>query len=260
VLVSGLEVENLAAGIAANAKGLPDAAAGTFLGGATFLALAVSGAAALIAPIRAGLPRRVYVLTALAPLPLLAVALDGTISRLDGGLLTAWSVVALIALARSGGTREDVPTRRARFGFARLLAGLGLLTVGGELLGEGIQRAINRFGVSQALLGNTVIAASVEAEEVARVVVPGRRGRGDVALGNVLGTIVHFVAFNAGIMALVRPLELGDDTLRFYLPAAVASTALLAVVAATRPALGRAEGACLIGVYVAYLTVAIWIA
>ena len=259
MLVSGLEVENLAAGIAANAKGLPDAAAGTFLGGATFLALAVSGAAGLIAPIRAGLPRRVYVLTALAPLPLLAVALDGTISRLDGGLLTAWSIVALVALARSGSTREEVPTRHARLGFARLIAGLGLLTVGGEMLGEGIQRVINRFGVSQALLGNTVIAASVEAEEVARVVAPGRRGRGDVALGNVLGTIVHFVAFNAGVIALVRPLELGDETIRFYLPAAVAATALLAIVAAARPVLGRAEGGALVACYAAYVTAAVLI-
>ena len=60
VLLSGLELENLVAGIAANAKGLPDAAAGSFLGGATFLALGVAGAAALIAPIRPGLRRRVH--------------------------------------------------------------------------------------------------------------------------------------------------------------------------------------------------------
>ena len=259
VLLSGLELENLVAGIAANAKGLPDAAAGTFLGGATFLALGVSGAAALIAPIRPGLRRRVYILTAVAPLPLLAVALDGTISRLDGGLLTAWSIVALVALARSGGTQAELPTPRPRYGFARLLAGLGLLTVGGELLGEGILRVVDRFGVSEALLGNTVVAASVEAEEVARVAAPGRRGRGDVALGNVLATIVHFVAFNAGVMALVRPLELGDDTLHLYLPAAVASAALLALIAATRPALGRVEGGLLVACYAGYLTAAVLI-
>jgi cation:H+ antiporter len=242
-----------------NAKGLPDAAAGTFLGGATFLALAVAGAAALIAPIRAGLRGRVYVLTALAPTPLLAVSLDGTISRLDGGLLTAWALVALVAIARAGGTREELPAGRPRFGLVRLLAGLGLLTVGGDLLGEGIRRLVDRFGVSQALLGNTVVAASVEAEEVARVVAPGRRGRGDVALGNVLGTIVHFVAFNAGFIALVRPLELDDDTLRFYLPAAVAATALFALMAAVRPVLGRIEGAALVACYAAYVTAAVLI-
>jgi cation:H+ antiporter len=260
VLVSGLELENLVAGIAANAKGLPDAAAGTFLGGATFLALAVAGAAAAIAPIRARLPVRVYALTVLAPLPLLAVALDGTISRRDGGLLAAWSILALVAIARAGGRRAELEAGPRRFGLLRLLAGLGLLTVGGELLGEGIRRVVERFGVSEALLGNTVVAASVEAEEVARVVAPGRRGRGDVALGNVLGTIVHFVAFNAGVIALVRPLELGDDTLHLHLPAAVGATALLALVAATRPVLGRLEGGFLLAAYVAYLAAAVWIA
>ena len=81
-----------------------------------------------------------------------------------------------------------------------------------------------------------------------------------MALGNILGTIVHFVAFNAGVIALVRPLELGDDTIRFYLPAAVAATALFALLAATRPALGRVEGGVLLAGYCAYLTTAVWIA
>jgi cation:H+ antiporter len=257
VLVSGFELENLAAGIAANAKGLPDAAAGTFLGGATFLALAVAGLAALIAPYRAGLPTRVYVWTALAPLPLLALALDRTISRLDGGLLAAWSIVALVAIVRAAHVREPLESGRRHFGLARLLAGLGLLTAGGELLGDGIRRVVDGFGVSEALIGNTAVAASVEAEEVARVVAPGRRGRGDLALGSVLGTIVHFVALNAGVIALVRPLELGADTVHLHLPAAAAATALLVLVAAVRPVLGRIEGAGLVACYVAYVAAAV---
>src|SRR6266567_1423116 len=56
LVVSGFEPENLAAGIAANLKGLGNAAAGTFLGGTTFLALGVAGLAAAAAPVRAELP------------------------------------------------------------------------------------------------------------------------------------------------------------------------------------------------------------
>jgi cation:H+ antiporter len=260
VVVSGFELENLAAGIAANAKGLPGAAAGTFLGGTTFLALGVTGLAALIAPLRAGLPGPVYAWTAAAPLPLLALSIDGGISRIDGGLLVGWSVVALVALARAAGVREQLEVERRRFAVPRLLAGLGVLTAGGELLGEGIRRVVQGFGVSETLLGNTAVAASVEAEEVARVAVPGRRGRGDLALGNVLGTIVHFVGFNAGVIALVRPLELGSETLHLHLPAAVAATALLATVAAVRPEIGRSEGSALLVAYAAYLVAAVWIA
>src|SRR5215218_10672645 len=77
VLLSGFELENLAAGIAANSKGLPGAAAGTVFGGVTFLALAVAGLGALIAPIQAALPRGFLIWTAIAPLPTLALGLDG---------------------------------------------------------------------------------------------------------------------------------------------------------------------------------------
>jgi cation:H+ antiporter len=166
-LVSGFELENLAAGIAANAKGLPDAAAGTFL----FLCAAVS------------------------PLPLLA--LDGRLTRLDGGLLVAWLALATAGVAHAGRSLlAGDGAHRKGFPLVRLLAGLGLLLAGGELLGDGIRRAVTHLGASEALLGNTVVAAPVEAEEVGRVAVPARRGRGDVALGNISGTLVHFLALN----------------------------------------------------------------
>src|SRR6266542_2637982 len=76
VVVSGFELENLAAGIATNLRGLGNAAAGTFLGGTTFLALGVAGLGATIAPIRASLATAVLVLTAAPPLPLLALAVS----------------------------------------------------------------------------------------------------------------------------------------------------------------------------------------
>jgi cation:H+ antiporter len=91
VVVSGFELENLAAGIAANLKGLGNAAAGTFLGGTTFLALGVAGLGAAVAPIRAALPTSVLVWSASAPLPLVvALGSDGDFSRLDGIILLSW--------------------------------------------------------------------------------------------------------------------------------------------------------------------------
>jgi hypothetical protein len=93
---------------------------------------------------------------------------------------------------------------------------------------------VRHLGISPTLLGNTAVAASVEAEEVARVAVPARRGRPELALGTIGGTIVHFAALNAGVIALVRPLELGHDTTRFYLPVAAASPAILAAVLLSR--------------------------
>lgn len=259
VALSGFETENLAAGIAANAKGLPGAAAGTFLGGITFLALGVAGLGALIAPVRVELPTRFAVWTAVAPLPLLACAIDGHLSRPEGGLLVIWSVVALIGLARSGRSllAAEGDEERVRRPGLRLLVGLGLLTGGGWLIGQGLRTTVRQLGIPQALLGNTALAAAVEAEELARFAVPARRGRPEIGLGNIAGTVVHFAALNAGIIALVKPLTLGPQTTHFYLPVAVASPAVLAAALMIRKQLGRIEGVGLTGLYVAYVAVAI---
>jgi cation:H+ antiporter len=259
VALSGFETENLAAGIAANAKGLPGAAAGTFLGGVTFLAFGVAGLGGLITPIRVGLPIRFAVWMAISPLPLFAFAVDGHLSRLEGGLLVVWSIIALVGLAQSGrdllaGEDEDEHVRRP---VLRLLVGLALLTGGGWMIGQGLRTTVRQLGVPATLLGNTALAAAVEAEELARFAVPARRGRPEIGLGNIAGTVVHFAALNAGIIAIVKPLSLGADTTRFYLPVAVASPAILAAVLVVRKQLGRIEGAALTGLYAAYVAAAI---
>jgi cation:H+ antiporter len=260
VALSGFETENLAAGIAANAKGLPGAAAGTFLGGLTFVALGVAGLAGVIAPMRVQLPPRFAIWTALAPLPLLAFALDGRVSRVEGAVLVAWSVVALVGVARSGRAllagEDDEHVRRP---VARLMVGLGVLAGGGWLLGEGLRTTVRQLGISPTLIGNTALAATVEAEELARVAVPARRGRPELGLGNITGTVVHVAGLNAGVIALIKPLTLGHETTHFYLPVAAASPAILATLLLVRKQLGRLEGGTLIAVYVAYLAVAITI-
>jgi len=258
VVLSGFETENLVAGIAANAKGLPGAAAGTFLGGVTFLAFAVAGLGGVIAPMRVVLPPRFALWIAAAPVPLLVLAEDGHVSRVEGAVLVAWWVISMAGLAVSGrDLLADEDAERVRRPGVKLLAGLGFLTGGGWLLGEGLKSTVRHLGISATLLGNTAVAASVEAEEVARVAVPARRGRPELALGTIGGTIVHFAGLNAGVIALVKPLNLGDDTTHFYLPVAAISPAILAAVLLVRKRLGRLEGAALIALYVAYVGVAV---
>jgi cation:H+ antiporter len=97
----------------------------------------------------------------------------------------------------------------------------------------------------------------VEAEEIGRVALPARRGRADVALANILGTIVHFACLNAGVIALVRPLTLDDVSRLLHLPVAAGSTILLVALFAFRRGLGRPEGGLLVALYIAYVTVAV---
>src|SRR5918994_1565968 len=110
LLISGLEVENIAAGLAANFAGFPGAAAGTFLGGTAFITLGVAGLGAVLVPFRVSLPREFLMTTAFAGAPLALLAADRTLSRLDGGILIATFCVAMMILHRStGGVTGDEP-------------------------------------------------------------------------------------------------------------------------------------------------------
>src|SRR6185437_13342904 len=114
----------------------------------------------------------------------------GHLSRLEGGLLVVWAVIALVGLALSGrdllgGEDDDEEVRRP---VLRLVAGLALLTGGGWLIGEGLRTTVRQLGIPQTLLGNTALAAAIEAEELARFAVPARRGRPEIGLGNIAGT------------------------------------------------------------------------
>jgi cation:H+ antiporter len=258
VVISGFELENLAAGIAANESGFGNVAAGTFLGGTTFIALGVAGLSAIAAPIAADLPLAVLVWTAAAPLPLVAVGLDGQLSRSNGVLLIVWFVICLAGMAFAGRHLTGGPTpERVSRPVLRMVAGIAVLTGGGYVLGEGIGRVLARVGISQSLLGNFAIAVSVEAEEVARVAVPARRGRGDVALGGLFGTIAHFAALNAGVISLIGPIALDGPTRDLHLPMAAASVLLLVACVATRGGISRGAGGVLLGVYAGYVAAAI---
>jgi cation:H+ antiporter len=258
VVVSGFELENLAAGIAANLKGLGNAAAGTFLGGTTFLALGVAGLGAAVAPIRAALPVSVLLWSAAAPLPLLALGLDGDLSRLDGLVLVGWAVLAIGGIAYAGRSLHGAERHtERRHALSRMLGGLVILSGAGVALADGLHRVVTHFGVSQSLLGNTAIAAAVEVEEVSRVVVPARHGRGELALANVFGTVAHFAAFNAGVIALVRPIHFDSVSHYLHLPVAAASTLLLCAVTAGSQGLNRLEGALLVTLYAGYIAGAI---
>lgn len=263
-VISGFELENLAAGIAANANGLPGAAAGTFLGGTTFLALGVTGLAAVVRPLDADLPWKPLAATAASPIALVALSLDGSLSRIDGAVLVLWFIAVMFIIARTGrdivAPTQDNEEATGSHPLIRLIGGLAMLSIGGDVLGEAIRSVVSRFGVSQTLLGNTVIAASVEAEELGRVAVPAKRGRSDVALGNIIGTVTHFIAFNAGVIAFVKPVELDEVSLGLHLPVAALSVPLVSLLLVLRNRVSRWEGAALLLLYITYIGIAIALA
>jgi len=260
-VLSGMEAENVAVGLAAGSRGAAEVALGTVFGGGIFMACVALGLGAMIVPLRVRLPRRVLVLFAAAPvlagLPLIA----GTTPRWTGAVLLLAFAVTLVEVLRasrrhtfmeSGEVAEAGEKRRPLWLAALLtLLGIGAITGGGELVASGATRLITDVGLGAGLVGMVLTPAAIEAEEVIRQVVPARRGRHDVSAGNVVGTLLWFVLFNLGLLALATPVRVPRLTRELDYPFLVGASWLATAVLA-RGRVGRTAGAVLVALAVAY--------
>lgn len=269
VIFLGFDPENLAVGAVGVQQGATGLALGTVLGSAMVaIALAV-GVAAVIVPMRfAAVPRPILGLTVAVVVGFAALAADGRLSRVDGAVLLAAypvTVVALIWLGRRGldvqPSGEVAKTLTKQPGRTRpvvavlvLLVCLAGIVVGGELLVYAAQQLIGGLGLSQTAIGMSVLALAISAEELGRTVPAARAGRPEIAVGNLVGSVLAFFCFNAGIIALIAPLELDPVTQRFYLPVVVGTVVLVCALLLTRR-LTRTAGVLLVLVYLGFVVV-----
>jgi len=268
VVVLGFDIENLFVGGAATLEGAPGIALGTVIGSAMVAVALALGVTALIVPLAfQRVPKPVLALPLAATALLWALAADGRLTRLDGAVLIAAyfaALAALVALRRRGVAIEGLaaaeasaerakPPRAARARAAGLLA-LALigLVLGSELLVTGARGLIAAAELSQTAIGMSVIALAVSAEEVARELPAAWKGRPEIALGNVLGSIFAFFLFNAAAIALINPVPVDAATRAYYLPAAAATVLLVAALLAAHR-IPRWAGALLLAAYLAFL-------
>jgi cation:H+ antiporter len=265
VVFVGFDPENLAVGAVGAVQGLPGIAAGSVIGAAMVAVGLAFGVTALLAPMQfAQVPRRVLLIPVAAVLLFGALAFDGMLSRLDGALLLSAFVLAvleLLRLSRRGldvrptgevaeGLEHAAPRPRARaLGF--LLLALTGLVVGSELLVAGSERLLVRFGLSDTVYGMTLLALAVSVEELARELPAARRGRPEITVGNVAGSILAFFLCNAGLIALIRPVSVDASVIRFYLPVCLLTVAFATGCLATLR-VPRWAGAVLVGAYLAF--------
>jgi cation:H+ antiporter len=111
---------------------------------------------------------------------------------------------------------------------------------------------ISRFSLPAALIGMVVTPAAIELEEIIRQAIPAREGRPDVSAGNLVGTVLYFVLFNLGLIALAAPVQVSQLTRTLDWPFLVAST-WLATLFLWRGGVSRAQGVALLALYAAYV-------
>ena len=133
--------------------------------------------------------------------------------------------------------------------------GLVLVVVGGKLLVDGAVALARSYGISETLIGLTIVAVGTSAPELVTSVMAAIRRQADVAFGNVIGSNIYNILGIGGLTALVAPTEVPPEIIRFDNPVMLAVTVLTVVFAWTGLRIGRREGGALMVGYVVYLAV-----
>jgi cation:H+ antiporter len=263
-IFSGLEAENVAVGVVAARSHHTEIALGTVFGGGSFIVCVALGLGAVLFPLRVRLPRGVLVMFAATP-ALAGVALIGAATARPAGvvLLVAFGV-SIWYLVRASRRHDFLGEEAAEIReeaeksvrwwrpVGLTVFGLAVITVGAELVNYGADGIVRRFAFPAALMGMIVTPAAIEAEEVIRQAVPSRHGRHDVAAGNLIGTLLYFVLFNLGLIALAAPVSVPARVIALDWPFLIAVT-WLATAFLWRGRVTRWQGVVLLAAYAGYV-------
>jgi len=265
VVAFGTSSPELAVTVGAALEGRADIAVGNVVGSNIANVLLILGLSALLAPLvvtMAVVRREVPVMIGASAL-FAAVALDGVLGRAEAALLVVLLVaytVFLIWQARAQPESASAvraparPASRPRQA-AFVLAGLLFLAFGAHWLVEAASAIARALGVSELVIGLTVVALGTSLPEIATSLAAALRGARDIAVGNVLGSNVFNLLGCLGAAGLVAPggLSLAPAVLHFDLWVMLAAAFACLPVFATGHRVARWEGAVLLGYFVAYL-------
>ena len=123
------------------------------------------------------------------------------------------------------------------------------------LLVKGATSIATEFGVSELIVGLTVVAIGTSLPELATSIVAVRRGQRDLAVGNVVGSNIFNIGAVAGLAGIISPtgLPVPDSALALDIPLMIAAAVVLLPLSFTGSVIRRWEGAVLLGLYIAYL-------
>jgi cation:H+ antiporter len=273
IVSMGTSLPELTVSVSASLRGAADLSMGNVVGSNLFNIGMVLGASALLSPMRVhgAAVKLEWPFMFVASFLLLLLARDGTLDRLEGGFfvvslaLFMWYAVIIgrdaINAEESAELAGEVQ-RRAPAGWLRtiggsialLVAGVVLLVVGGELLVRGAVDLARYFGMTERMIGLTVVAMGTGAPELATSLVAARRGQSEIALGNVIGSNIFNVLGILGVASLINPIAVAPQIITSDLVWMLGLSLALFPMMRTGFRVGRVEGGALVLAYGTYLT------
>ncbi len=247
VVAFGTSAPELAVSIKAGLAGQADIALGNVVGSNIFNVLFILGVAALIVPLVVSqqLVRIEVPLVIGVSVLLLVMALDGNISGFDGMLLFAGIVAYTVFTVRQ--SRKE--SAAVRVEYAQEFGD------GAHWLVEGAVAFARMFGVSELIIGLTIVAAGTSLPELATSVVAALRGERDIAVGNVIGSSLFNILAIVGIASMITPggLAVAPTLIRFDIPVMIAVALACLPIFASGHLIARWEGALFLGYYAVYV-------
>jgi len=272
VVAFGTSAPETAVSVQASLNGSGDIAIGNVVGSNIANVLLILGTTALVAPlvvsrqlIRLDVPIMIG-----ASLVTFGLAWDGQLSRIDGAILFSAVVIYTLFLvissrrenaagaddefAKEFGLDEPAKPHAGLINAGLVLGGLVLLVVGSNFLVEGAVALARALGLSELVIGLTVIAIGTSLPELATSIMAAFRGERDIAVGNIVGSNIFNLLCVLGLASLVSPQAIGvsSNALAFDFPVMIAVAVACLPIFFAGYCIKRWEGALFLAYYVAY--------
>ena len=229
VVAMGTSMPEFCVSLISALKGTPDLAVGNVVGSNIFNSLFIVGITATIAPmaiLRATVMKDIP-FALVASVILLMMCLDGRIGRIDAAILFSLFMIFMFMTLKSAKINKQeleeenklaekalksVPKMSPAMSVVWILAGLACLIGGSTLFVEGASKLATSLGVSEAVVGLTIVAGGTSLPELATSIVSARKGSSGIAIGNVLGSNVFNILGILGVTGLICPMQLQGIT------------------------------------------------
>lgn len=260
IVAAGTSAPELFVSVVSALKGTSDLAVGNVVGSNIMNTMLIVGVAAMVAPmtISKTTVKKDLPFTVGASMLLLFLAFDHFLGHVGGFLLLAvFAFFMAYSIYRASGSeeQEDAPKEQlsAFKNTCYVLGGLLLLIVGSNVFVDHASNLALQMGVSEGVVGLTVVAGGTSLPELATTVVAARKGQSALAIGNVIGSNVFNILLILGLTATIHPLQIEGIT-TIDMAVMLLSVTFVWLFAFTRFKVERWEGFVLLIGYLAYLT------
>jgi len=269
IVAAGTSAPELFVSLVSALKGTPDMAVGNVVGSNTMNAMLIVGCAAMVAPmvISRSTVKKDIPFAVGASVLLMLLSLNNYLGRWDGIILLlgfASFMVYTLMQAKKGEAApvaddsqqaaNSTPSKGMNSWLSALwvVAGLAMLVIGSNLFVDSASSVAYSLGISEGVVGLTVVAGGTSLPELATSVVAARKGQSAIAIGNVIGSNVFNILMILGLTATISPLAIEGIT-TLDMAVMLVSVALVWFFSFTRYTVERWEGGLLVIGYLAYL-------